>query len=172
MDIEKKINRMLDKLYSLDSYLLRKELDINERTLTHRMGIYLQELFPELHVDCEYNRMGKRTKTGIKYTEGDYFAKKVYLSGDLIIDDDDNGSRVFPDIIIHKRDTAENFAIIEVKVQWKNGKSGQDLKKLHAYIKDLDYKYGYYIELTEKRADVKVEIFPTTIEESSKNNLE
>ncbi|NOU60807.1 hypothetical protein [Marinifilum caeruleilacunae] len=154
MKFDKEIDLMLDKLYKLDTYLLQKNLNINERTLTHRMGIYLQELFPSLHVDCEYNRMGRKTSWGIEYTEGDYFAKTVCLSNGSVSEEDDNGSRVFPDIIIHNRDTADNYAIIEVKVQWKNGKAGQDHKKLDAYINDLGYHCGYYIELTEKRNDV------------------
>lgn len=157
MDFDKEINLMLDKLYKLDAYLLQQKLDINERALTHRMGIYLQELFPNLHVDCEYNRMGKKTSMGIDYTEGDYFAKTVCLSEGSVSDEDDSGSRVFPDIIIHNRDTADNFAIIEVKVQWKNERASQDYKKLNAYIKDLGYYCGYYIELAENRKDVKIE---------------
>jgi len=156
MNIDKQISLILDKLYTLDAYLLQRKLDINERTLTHRMGIYLQELFPDIHVDCEYNRMGKKTEWGIDYTEGDYFAKTVCLSDGMVSDEDDNGSRVFPDIIIHNRNTAENFCIIEVKVQWKNSKAGQDHRKLNAYIKDLGYECGYYIELTESRENVIV----------------
>lgn len=157
MNFDEEISAMLDKLYALDCYLLQRKLDVNERTITHRMGIYLQELFPTLNVDCEYNRMGTKTDWGISYTEGDYFAKTVCLSDGLVSEEDDNGSRVFPDIIIHNRNTAENFAIIEVKVQWKNGKAGQDHRKLRAYISDLGYYCGYYIELTEKREDVKIE---------------
>jgi hypothetical protein len=39
-----------------DSYLL--EVDANERSMSHRFGMFLQSQLPEWHVDCEYNRDG------------------------------------------------------------------------------------------------------------------
>ncbi len=76
----------------------------------------------------------------------------------MIPDSDDEGSRVFPDIIVHKRGKAKNYIIVEVKVQWKNSKSEHDKKKLNAYKNDLGYLFAYYIELTEQRKDVLIEI--------------
>jgi hypothetical protein len=152
------IEKMLNILYEKDKFLLSRKNDLTERSITHRMGMYLQELFPELHVDCEYNRMGKLAGDEVYYTQGDYFVKTVCLSEGLMSDEDDNGSRVFPDIIVHKRGTATNLIIIEVKVQWKNSKAGHDMKKLNAYKNDLKYEHAFYIELTEKRQNVKVEL--------------
>lgn len=151
------ISVMLDKLYERDSFLLTKELNITERAITHRMGLYLQQIFSdEVDVDCEYNRMGLYANGELSYTEGDYFAKTVCLSKGSVSDDDTEGSRVFPDIIVHKRGTAQNYVIIEVKIQWKNGKSEHDFQKLAAYKSDLKYQYAFYIELNETRADVLV----------------
>jgi hypothetical protein len=154
--IKNLINEMLDILYKKDSFLLKKELDITERAITHRMGMYLQQIIPEYDVDCEYNRMGKMEFGTVHYTEGDYFAKTVALSEGSVNDSDDTGSRVYPDIIVHKRGTALNIVIIEVKVKWKSAKSGHDMKKLNAYKSDLFYEYAFYIELGEKRKDVMI----------------
>lgn len=150
------IEEMLNILYEKDDFLLNRKNNLTERSITHRMGMYLQDLFPDLEVDCEYNRMGKMGNGEIYYTEGDYFAKTVCLSEGSVSDEDDNGSRVFPDIIVHKRGTAINLIIIEVKVEWKNSKAEHDIKKLTAYKNDLKYTHAFYIELTEKRQKVKV----------------
>lgn len=44
----------LDILLSRDSYLLVQ--DIHERTITHKLAEYYQQLFPDWNVDCEYNK--------------------------------------------------------------------------------------------------------------------
>ena len=37
-----------------DRHLL--EVDVNERSITHRLAMYLQKALPECDVDAEYNR--------------------------------------------------------------------------------------------------------------------
>ena len=44
----------LQKLRKLDKDLL--DINVNERTITHKLAEYLQKHFPEFNVDCEYNR--------------------------------------------------------------------------------------------------------------------
>jgi len=150
------IQGMLDAFYLRDEFLMKRDRDITERAITHRMAMHLQQLIPEMDVDCEFNRMGKFDQN-IEYTDGDYFAKRVCLAtGERIIDDDDQGSRVFPDIIVHKRGTAINLIIIEVKVTWKSGKKSHDIEKLNAYKTDLKYPHAFYLEMFENRDDVIV----------------
>lgn len=55
-----KISSGLDTLKQTDGYLLG--IDVNERAITHRLGMHYQELFPDWHVDCEYNRHYDRPK--------------------------------------------------------------------------------------------------------------
>ena len=43
-----------------DFYLL--EIGTNERSVAHKLAEYLQQEFPNRHVDCEYNRHGERIK--------------------------------------------------------------------------------------------------------------
>lgn len=44
----------LDQLLSDDYYLL--ENDLHEQAVTHRLGLYLQERFPQWNIDCEWNK--------------------------------------------------------------------------------------------------------------------
>lgn len=75
------VQTLLDR----DAYLLRA--DVNERTVTHRLAVYVEQAFPDWDVDCEYNRDGHDPK------------EIAFGSGD----DAEHGSRVFPDVIVHKR---------------------------------------------------------------------
>ena len=76
------IESMLDLLYEKDNFLLQRKLNITERAGTHRMGMYLQQLLPDLHVDCEYNRMGKKPSTGLNIRTAIILRKQsVFLKG-------------------------------------------------------------------------------------------
>ncbi len=142
------LRKGLNKLYKQDPDLVDKKFNINERTITFRLGIYLAELYSDLDVDCEYNRMVNHNGN---YTEGDYWAKTINLKrDDYISDEDDEAKTVFPDIIIHKRKSPENLAVIEVKIKWKNSRKDFDYKKLKAYKKDLHYKYAVFLEIGQK----------------------
>lgn len=84
-------------LLNRDAYLLRA--DVNERTVTHRFAIYVEHAFLGWEVDCEYNRDGHDPK------------EIAFGSGDGV----KHGSRVFPDMIFHKRRTADNLVVLELK---------------------------------------------------------
>ena len=51
--VKERLETALKKLYVRDSYLL--EHLAHERSITHKLGEYLQQLFPDYDVDCEYN---------------------------------------------------------------------------------------------------------------------
>jgi len=73
---------------------------------------------------------------------------------------DKDSSAVYPDIIVHKRDTNNNLLEIELKMKWKNGKREFDFMKINEYINQLNYKFGVYIELSENRENCKIEFGP------------
>ena len=50
----------LKKLLAADLYLL--QVDANERSISHRFGMYLQQELPDYSVDCEYSRDGVELK--------------------------------------------------------------------------------------------------------------
>lgn len=117
-----------------DSYLLTKE--VNERSLTHRLAVYLESLFPQWHIDCEYNKLwddSKRIHVPCKYEEN-------WQTDDL------NWRTVYPDIIIHRRWwfwRENNFIVIEAKKSnYKNWRE-KDICKLESYKKDSHYWYQY-----------------------------
>jgi len=100
-EVKEKIDLAVKKLRINDSFLL--VADTNERAISHRLAIYLQSLFEGLEVDCEYNRHGMKVK-------------KIELPNDDINWDDTEAKTVFPDIIIHKRNTDRyNLLVIEIK---------------------------------------------------------
>ena len=89
-----------------------------------KMAEYLQCQFPDLNVDCEYNRRGDHGQV-----------KKTFSSN----------RRVFPDIVIHKRGTnEENLVVIEAK---KGKPSGKDSNELADYKNPKSYGYKVGISL-------------------------
>ena len=137
MDIEKIIKVSVEKLLSKDSFLLKS--DVNERTITHRLAIYLEECFSDWNVDCEYNRDRFDTK------KLDLF--KVRLNSDIL-----KLVTVYPDIIVHKRGTKDNLLVIEVKKS--SNKNEDTIKfdnlKLKEYKRQLGYQYTFFIEIGTK----------------------
>lgn len=115
----------LDRMKTHDAQLFR--INVSERTLTHRLAVYLEAAFEGWHVDCEYNRDGDipkslQTKRGRK--------------------------RVLPDIIVHKRGPkGPNLLVIEAKkssdLTMKNKNS--DYIKLRAYKDELQYSHTAFI---------------------------
>ena len=53
-EVRLKVDQAIAQLLEKDAYLL--QIDANERTISYRLGLYLQLLFEDWHVDCEYNR--------------------------------------------------------------------------------------------------------------------
>jgi len=119
-------------LFERDSYLL--EVDANERSISHRLGLHLQFLLPDWDVDCEYNRDGVDPK------------RIGFL--DLHPDDEDTEAKtVFPDIIIHQRGRNTNHLVIEIKKSSSMVNREIDRQKLSGYKRDLHYEYALFIEL-------------------------
>ena len=52
--IQQRVHIAVERLELHDAYLLR--IDGNERSITHRLAMYLQDEFEGWDVDCEYNR--------------------------------------------------------------------------------------------------------------------
>ena len=127
--IEEKVKIALQILVKKDVYLL--ENGVHERSITHKFAEYLQIQFPDLNVDCEYNKKGELP--GIS-------TKKIPI--------DEKECSVFPDIIIHQRHTKNNVLIIEIKKKISNKTKEWDIEKLQFFTKSEDYHYlfGLFIE--------------------------
>ena len=132
-----KARAAIARLLESDAYLLK--VDVNERSITHRLASYLQGEFGDWDVDCEYNRNREDTK-------------QLRVPEDLEIPvcnvqtDDTQARTVFPDIIVHRRETNENLLVIEVKKTTSRVSSDFDLWKLCEFRNQLGYRYALFLK--------------------------
>ncbi len=144
--IDQHLNAALQRLTTDDRALFVH--DVNERTICCRLAIYLQKEFQDFNVDCEYNRNHNDFK----------YAKRLYDPELLRLADEarkEAGRRplkkgtdclfVFPDIIIHRRDTFDNLLVIETKKTTSTVKDAFDLRKLCVYRKELVYRFAKFL---------------------------
>ena len=133
--LEKAATRLLDR----DADLLKR--DVNERSITHRLAVYVGEEFPEWFVDCEFNKHGDE----VKQIENPAIAE---LSGETVSTADTDAISVFPDIIVHGRTRDDNFLAIEVKKTTRATRFKDfDKKKLEAYRYELGYTFTAFVVL-------------------------
>ena len=133
-EAEKRLSTALRRLVEEHGYLLN--VDANERSVTHHLANQLAKQYAGWDVDVEYNRDGMDVK-------------HMGLSIPAASADDTNSVTVFPDIIVHRRGTAQNLLVVEVK------KPGQprsfDELKLAAFTRPnpagLGYQWGVHIVL-------------------------
>jgi len=130
--IKGKIREALKLFIAKDKQALLR-VDIYEPTINHRIAVYLEELFPEFDIDCEYNKtlLGKKK--------------------------DMNGKEIRPDIIIHTRMTNEaNSVIAEIKKSGKNSKLAKaDIEKLKRCMNGtLNYDLGVFIGILKRNIDI------------------
>ena len=141
--IKRYVQNSIDMLYERDSFLL--ENDTNERSITHKLAGYLENYFPEWDVDCEYNRNRGEVKR--------IPPEPVASDPEPVASDDTKAVTVFPDIIVHKRNTGENLLVIEVKKASNNKDDAKlkDLKKLRQFKQDpYNYLFAIFLVLDEK----------------------
>ena len=131
--IESKVKKAIELLLKNDLFLL--EIGACERSVAHKLAEYLQQEFSEYHIDCEYNRDKdyKKELEGISECRG---------KEDL----------VFPDIIIHRRNTDNNLLVVEIKTS--NNFEKCDLRKLELFTKPSEkfrYQFGLFLKFDCKR---------------------
>lgn len=135
-DIEGNVKNSLAKLIENDGFLLKE--NVNERSITYRLAMYLQEEFEGYEVDCEYNRMNNGQSINIK---------TINYDNNNVPIDDDNAKTVFPDIIVHKRNKPENLLVIEAKKS-NNKNLELDQKKLEIFTSlERNFRYFYGLNL-------------------------
>lgn len=115
-------------------------IDANERSITFRFAMYLQQYFSDWTVDCEYNRDGVEPKR-LGHLE-------LYPDSE-----DDEAKTVFPDVIVHRRGTKENHLVLEFKKSTSRVDRQIDLRKLRGYKRQLGYEHALFVEVgTEGQA--------------------
>lgn len=133
------LSNALIRLFDADRALIRD--DANERSITHRLAIYLEQELPDWDVDCEYNRaLGHgRWKKVLDFD----FGKEGVRPDDL------NARSVFPDIIVHRRGKRQNLLVMEVKKSTSSEGDERDLSKLKAFTdpRKLGYIIGVFLRV-------------------------
>jgi hypothetical protein len=114
-ELDRLIAAMLE-FYAQEVFLL--ERDLGERTLTHRLAVYIEKQFPGWQVDCDFNRLGERTMR--------------LPHGTIASTDDHLGKSVYPDIVVHQRDIPNNLLAIEVRKASNHQPIEHDQHKLKA----------------------------------------
>lgn len=128
--IKKSVENSIDQIMSNDDFLL--EINVHERSICYKLASYLQEYFDDLNVDSEYNR---------RY-DGD--KKELTLEG--------KKSLVFPDIIVHSRNTDHNLLVIEIKKSNNSNTTKDDLKlreftSIYNKPDKAHYNYTYGLQI-------------------------
>jgi hypothetical protein len=150
--IKDRIDEALRTLVAKDRYLLCQ--DLHERTIAHRLAMYLQPLFPQYHVDCEYNGNVLRDdqKKYINIIKTDIERLGLLGRREGQIDTEIIERLVYPDIVIHKRGTPKNLCVIEIKKSASRISRDYDRLKLEHYTSsdnenDLNYELGVLIRV-------------------------
>ena len=135
-DVRRLLIDAVEDLLARDAELLGR--DVNERTITHRLAIYLERrLGEEWDVDCDNRDFDN--------------AKRLNLPPRASPTSDDIHARtVFADIIVHKRAPKEqhNLLVIEVKKTTNPEGDRWDLTKLERFRKEFGYEVVAFVKLT------------------------
>lgn len=137
--VEAKLKKSLDCLWQNDKYLFEK--DVNERSISHMLALYLKHEFEHWHVDCEYNKDHHKPKR-LKYLN-ECLRKNTKAN----MTTDTEGRTVYPDIIVHHRGTDDNLLVIEMKKTTSNVSDNCDLKKLKQFHEQLGYYFSVFIRV-------------------------
>jgi hypothetical protein len=123
-----KVVAALKEFYAREAFLFAH--DLGERTLTHRLAIHLERQFPGFEVDCDFDRLGRRTLN--------------LPHGSIVSTDDHLGKSIYPDIVVHQRAIPNNLLAIEVRKADNHQPVEHDRHKLRA-LTDAHIWFAYWI---------------------------
>ena len=149
MSVLPELSEALASLDTWDAKLL--DWGAAERAICHRLAVYLEDVVNKdlrdgdrWHVDCEYNLFGSNQKQ-----EGviESLRKSMPVQG---INDGPGKEKihsVYPDVIVHHRDTTTNLLLIEMKVLRPSTTRNEiefDLRKLNVFQETgSGFEYGF-----------------------------
>jgi hypothetical protein len=153
LQINTLVQQAIDKLLQKDIWLLAN--DTSEQSISHKIAFYLQPLFANYNVDCEYNGDIDRenNKKSISILKSDLQQIGLLRNKEASdLEKEFTNRAVFPDIIIHRRGTNDhNLCIVEVKKSTSSVPYDYDHIKLRSYTSsnydnNLKCQLGIFIE--------------------------
>src|ERR1700722_4739781 len=138
--MQSELNKLISAIevfYARETHLLKK--DLGERTLTHRLAVYLENQFSGWEVDCDYSRLGERTLR--------------LPRGSIVSTDDHLGKSVYPDIVVHQREIPNNLLAVEIRKESNHQPPEHDQHKLRGLTDPhlwFAYRIGVYLTLGKK----------------------
>lgn len=149
-DVYSRVKKAIDELYQKDIFLLT--VNAHERSISHKLAVYLEKHFDEWDVDCEYNRVGQdQIEKALDFEE----IQLCYKHRQII----SNKVSVYPDIVIHKRGEMRNLLVIEVKKSGNRIGKHCDLLKLQKYKRQLGYMFPLFIEFDTENNPPSYRVF-------------
>lgn len=148
-EVYRRMDQSIAQLLEKDCYLL--QIDANERAISHRLGMYMQLLFTDWHVDCEYNRNLDQPKRLEQYEEFFDEEQRVWSIAET------DPITVFPDIIVHERGTRNNLLVVEMKKTTSKVSSDFDYMKLREFKDQYRYPYALFLKLITGRKEIGIE---------------
>lgn len=137
LEVERRLQAAVAIFRDQDRHLL--EVDASERSITHRLAVHLECLFPDWDVDCEYNRVGPARKTTSP--------KSINLQMAGLSETRRTG-RIYPDIIVHRRGS-DSLLAVEVKKHRGAGWE-DDYRKAEAYVRQRGYEHACAVVISRK----------------------
>lgn len=143
----------LARLHAQDRILLERLAA--ERAICHRLAVYLEDEVNESvaprglagwDVDCEYNLFGSDARQNSSIDELKKRIKVLGLRGEDVAD-----RLVYPDLIVHRRDTTINRLIVEAKVLRGDTRTDEieyDLRKLTVFAEGVNgprYQHALFV---------------------------
>lgn len=128
-EVKTRLSTALKSFFQEERKLL--ESDVREDGLSHRLAVHIGRQFKGWDVDAEYDKM---------HIDGVPSEKKY-------IGTDGKEHHAIPDIIVHRRQTMENFVAIEIKKLGRNRGRERDFVKLTAYKGQLHYQFAAFVEI-------------------------
>lgn len=128
------VTEAIDHLLENDRELL--ELGVTERALSHKLAEYMAQsdkIVSPLVVDCEYNRHFEDIK-------------RLDLPPRDALDREVRATTVFPDIIVHERNSDENNLIV-LELKKPNEDIEYDRIKLKAFVSEFGYTHAAHVIL-------------------------
>ena len=129
-ELRHRVESAVKRLIAHDAELL--ERNAAERAIGGRLAAHLAPLFPDHHVDVEYDRHGLDPKTVNLPPRCRGGGRK----------------RIVPDVIVHRRGTDDyNLLTMELKKETNREPRTCDRAKIQAMKRELHYQAGVLVEL-------------------------